>query len=109
MKNKQSLSSCNLRPTRFCLSILEILTKYGVNGMSLNALAESLSQPKSTVHRYLKTLVDCGWVESVGSSKSMLWKPSSHFIKLAFSYRNAVREQVKAIEEEFKDLTGEEL
>ncbi|KGK15315.1 membrane protein [Vibrio navarrensis] len=39
----------------------------------------------------------------------MLWKPSTHFIKLAFNYRNAVREQIDHVQSEFKKLTGEDL
>ncbi|KLI67558.1 membrane protein [Vibrio vulnificus CladeA-yb158] len=39
----------------------------------------------------------------------MLWKPSKHFIQLAFNYRNAVRAEVDRIGAEFKELTGEDL
>ncbi|MEZ9440906.1 helix-turn-helix domain-containing protein [Vibrio atlanticus] len=109
MKNKQSLSSYNLAPTRFCLDILEVLTEQGVKGMGLKAISERIAQPKSTVHRYVKTLEEHGWVEATGAKNGMLWKPSKHFIQLAFNYRNAVREQVEAIGSEFKDLTGEDL
>ncbi|ABQ21292.1 hypothetical protein VC0101557_25740 [Vibrio cholerae VC0101557] len=39
----------------------------------------------------------------------MVWKPSNHFIKLAFTYRNAVRAEVDRIGAEFRELTGEDL
>lgn len=109
LKNKQGLSSYNLKPTRFALNILELLIEHGVNGMSSKDVADQMGLPGSTVHRYLQTLVDSGWVEAVGSPKSMVWKPSNHFIKLAFNYRNAVREQIDHVQSEFKQLTGEDL
>ncbi|HFD0646062.1 TPA: helix-turn-helix domain-containing protein [Vibrio parahaemolyticus] len=105
--NKYQL--CNLKPTRLALELLEILVENGVGGMSLNSLGELTGIPRASLHRYLQVLVDSGWVETTGEKKSMLWKPSNHFIKLAFNYRDAVRAQVQAIESEFKDLTGEEL
>nr|WP_050908324.1 helix-turn-helix domain-containing protein [Vibrio harveyi] len=109
MKHKQSLSTYNLKPTRFCLDILEMLSEEGIEGMELKAISERIAQPKSTVHRYVKTLEEYGWIESVGGRGHMIWKPSNHFIKLAFSYRNAVRVQIEKIETEFSQLTGEEL
>ncbi|HHF2918383.1 TPA: helix-turn-helix domain-containing protein [Vibrio diabolicus] len=105
--NKYQLS--NLKPTRLALELLEILVENGVGGMSLNNLGELTGIPRASLHRYLQVLVDSGWAETTGEKKSMLWKPSNHFIKLAFNYRDAVRAQVQAIESEFKDLTGEEL
>lgn len=111
MKSKfqNSVSGYNLKPTRLALDLLEFMVSQGVEGASLKQLGDHTGIPRASLHRYLQVLVDSGWVDAVGGQKSMLWKPSNHFIKLAFSYRNAVREQVKAIEEEFKDLTGEEL
>ncbi|EGR0723404.1 TPA: helix-turn-helix domain-containing protein [Vibrio fluvialis clinical-1] len=107
--NQHSLSSYNLKPTRFALNVLEILVVNGVNGMTLNEVAEKLSLPRSTVHRYLKVLNESGWVEMVGSSNSKRWKPSNYFIKLAFNYRNSVQSEIQRIETEFKTLTNEEL
>ncbi|MCR9684321.1 helix-turn-helix domain-containing protein [Vibrio antiquarius] len=111
MKSKfqNSISGYNLKPTRLALDLLEIMVSQGVEGMSLKQLGDHTGIPKSSLHRYLQVLVDSGWIDAVGEQKNMLWKPSNHFIKLAFSYRNAVRAQVQAIESEFKDLTGEEL
>ncbi|SHO55011.1 helix-turn-helix domain-containing protein [Vibrio quintilis] len=108
-KNDQSISSYNLKPTRFTLDILELLVNQGIEGMNLKDIAEYFSLPRSTVHRYLTTLTESGWVESSGSVKAKIWKPSNHFIKLAFSYRNAVREQIETVKAEYKDLTGEDL
>ncbi|XSN08292.1 helix-turn-helix domain-containing protein [Vibrio cholerae] len=65
--------------------------------------------PRATLHRYLTALVDAGWVEACGSKQNMVWKPSNHFIKLAFTYRNAVRAEVDRIGAEFRELTGEDL
>ncbi|MEF1311420.1 helix-turn-helix domain-containing protein [Vibrio mytili] len=99
----------NLKPTRLTLDLLEILVQNGVEGISLNGLSELTGIPRASLHRYLQVLVDSGWVETVGEKKSLLWKPSNHFIKLAFTYRNAVRAQIEEVKSEFKDLTGEEL
>ncbi|HHX8286254.1 MULTISPECIES: helix-turn-helix domain-containing protein [unclassified Vibrio] len=108
-KYKHSVAGGNLKSARIALQILEILVDNGVEGMSLNRLSELMATPRTSLHRYLQMLVESGWVETVGEKSSMLWKPSNHFIKLAFNYRDAVRAQVQAIESEFKDLTGEEL
>ncbi|MEZ9436858.1 helix-turn-helix domain-containing protein [Vibrio artabrorum] len=109
MKNQQSISSFNLKPTRFALNLLEIMVLHGVEGISLKQLGDLSGIPRTSVHRYLQVLTESGWVEVTGAKNGMLWKPSKHFIQLAFNYRNAVREQVEAIGSEFKDLTGEEL
>lgn len=109
LKNQQSLSTRNLKPTRLSLKILEILVEHGVSGLELKEISEQLGVNRSTTHRYLQTLVESGWVETSGAHKAMLWKPSTHFIKLAFNYRNAVREQIDHVQSEFKKLTGEDL
>ncbi|MEZ8136614.1 helix-turn-helix domain-containing protein [Vibrio splendidus] len=108
-KFQSSITGYNLRPTRFALDLLEFMVSQGVEGTSLKQLGDHTGIPRASLHRYLQVLVDSGWVDTVGGQKSMLWKPSNHFIKLAFNYRNAVRKQVEAIGSEFKDLTGEEL
>ncbi|MFV8386143.1 helix-turn-helix domain-containing protein [Vibrio parahaemolyticus] len=108
-KYKQSLNTYNLKPTHFALSILELLVEQGVQGMSLKQLEKQTEMPRASIHRYLKTLTESGWVEANGSKQAMLWKPSTHFIKLAFNYRNAVRAEVDRIGAEFKELTGEDL
>ncbi len=108
-KYKHSVAGGHLKPTRLALEILEILIDNGVEGMSLNRLSELMDIPRTSLHRYLQMLVESGWVETVGEKKNMMWKPSNHFIKLAFNYRDAVRTQIQTIESEFKDLTGEEL
>lgn len=109
LKNQQSLLTRNLKPTRLSLKILEILVEHGVSGLELKEISEQLGANRSTTHRYLQTLVESGWVETSGTHKAMLWKPSTHFIKLAFNYRNAVREQIDHVQSEFKKLTGEDL
>jgi DNA-binding IclR family transcriptional regulator len=91
------------------LDLLEILVQNGVEGISLNGLSEITGIPRASLHRYLQVLVDSGWVETVGERNTMMWKPSNHFLKLAFNYRNAVRTQIEAVKSEFKNLTGEEL
>ncbi len=109
LKNQQTLGSSNLKPTRFALRILEILVEHGVEGMKLTDIGTKLGTSRATTHRYLQTLTESGWVEAMGTSKSMVWKPSKHFIQLAFNYRNAVRTEVDRIETEFRNLTGEDL
>ncbi len=99
----------NLKPTRLTLDLLEILVQNGVEGISLNGLSELTGIPRASLHRYLQVLVDSGWVETIGDKKTMMWKPSNHFLKLAFKYRNAVRAQIEEVKSEFKNLTGEEL
>ncbi|AKB05471.1 TPA: helix-turn-helix domain-containing protein [Vibrio cholerae] len=105
--NKCQLS--NLKPTRLTLELLEILVQKGLEGISLNVLSELTGIPRASLHRYLQVLVDSGWVEAIGEKNGMLWKPSKHFIQLAFNYRNAVRAEVDRIGAEFKELTGEDL
>ena len=108
-KYQPSMAGQNLKPVQLSLSILEILVEHGVEGISLIELRDRTQIPKSTLHRYLDTLEECCWVEKIGTKQSMVWKPSNHFIKLAFNYRNAVRTQIEKIETEFNQLTGEEL
>ena len=108
-KYKQSLGTYSLKPTRFALGILELLVEQGTLGMSLKQIEKQVNIPRATIHRYLSALTESGWVEVYGSQQSMVWKPSDHFIKLAFNYRNAVRAEVDSIKAEFKNLTGEEL
>lgn len=108
-KYKNSIAGGNLKPARIALQILEILVDNGVEGMSLNRLSELMAIPRTSLHRYLQMLIESGWVETVGEKNSLLWKPSNHFIKLAFTYRNAVRAQIEEVKSEFKNLTGEEL
>ncbi|MCY9873911.1 helix-turn-helix domain-containing protein [Vibrio barjaei] len=108
-KYQSSILGYNLKPTRLALDLIEIMVSQGVEGSSLKQLDDHTGIPKSSLHRYLQVLVDSGWVDTVGEQKNMLWKPSNHFIKLAFSYRNAVRNQIEKIETEFSQLTGEEL
>lgn len=109
LKHQQTLGSRNLKPTQYALKILEILIEHGINGLNLTQVTDQLGTTRSTTHRYLHTLVESGWVESAGTQSNMVWKPSNHFIKLAFNYRNAIRNQVELIEAEFKNLTGEDL
>ncbi|AWG86568.1 MULTISPECIES: helix-turn-helix domain-containing protein [Vibrio] len=106
---KHSISGCSLKPTRLALELLEALVDKGVEGMSLKSLSDLTDIPRASVHRYLQILVDSGWVETIGEKNAMLWKPSKHFIQLAFNYRNAVRAEVDRIGAEFKELTGEDL
>ncbi|MCA4021290.1 helix-turn-helix domain-containing protein [Vibrio vulnificus] len=106
---KHSISGCNLKPTRLTLNLLETLVENGVEGLSLKSLGDLSGLPRASVHRYLQILVDSGWVETIGEKNAMLWKPSKHFIQLAFNYRNAVRAEVDRIGAEFRELTGEDL
>ncbi|HFG1929750.1 TPA: helix-turn-helix domain-containing protein [Vibrio cholerae] len=108
-KYKQSLGTYSLKPTRFALAILELLVEQGTLGMSLKQIEKQVHIPRATIHRYLNALTESGWVETSGTQQAMLWKPSNHFIKLAFNYRNAVRAEVDRIGAEFRELTGEDL
>lgn len=53
------------------LSLYEAVEQHGPV-MGIKDLAEGLSIPISTAHRYLQTFVDAGWMEQAPNRKYML-------------------------------------
>ncbi|GHX01386.1 hypothetical protein VCSRO60_0040 [Vibrio cholerae] len=106
---RDTSNTCQMKSTTIALVILETLFEYGIKGATFRDIGFKTQIPRATLHRYLTSLVDAGWVEACGSKQNMVWKPSNHFIKLAFTYRNAVRAEVDRIGAEFRELTGEDL
>jgi DNA-binding IclR family transcriptional regulator len=88
------------------LSIIEILSSYSEEGISLIELSSSLNMPKSTVHRYLATLLELRLAERTGDDRFRL---GTRVIELAGSYLagSDLRKESESVLDEMAEKTGE--
>lgn len=88
------------------LSIIEILASSFEAGISLIELSASLNMPKSTIHRYLATLLELRLAERCGVDRYRL---GTKVIELAGSYlaSSDLRKESETILNEIAEKTGE--
>ena len=88
------------------LSITEILASCSEAGISLIELSVSLNMPKSTMHRYLATLLELRLAERCGVDRYRL---GTKVIELAGSFlaSSDLRKESESILDEIAEMTGE--
>lgn len=88
------------------LGIIEILASYSEAGISLIELSVSLHMPKSTIHRYLATLLELRLAERSGVDRYRL---GTKVIELAGSYlaSSDLRKESETTLDDIAEKTGE--
>lgn len=89
----------------FTLEVFEYLADNPAMSHSLMDLTQQFTHSKTSVFRALKSLAQAGWVEQVNKQ----WCVSKKLLVLAHNHRRQVQEKVKAIQDDYRLLTGEDL
>ncbi len=60
------------------IRVLQLMESGGRPALRVGEISSALKMPQSTVSRHLKTLLDCGLIESRRQGTAMLYRPSSN-------------------------------
>lgn len=95
-----------MESVRLALSVLE---KIGASGpIGVSTLARELREPKTTVHRSLKTLHEAGWIRATEEGRQRLWSLSPKLLSIGHRAGHArLRDAALPIMEALRNKTGE--
>lgn len=106
MSEKKSNTVCR------AIQVIECLFENDFKGRTETDIAQQTGIPLTTVFRILKDLQSMKWVIDVPvkGSKARIWKvDGKNLVSIAFKFKKAALNQVHTIENEFSNISGEEL
>jgi DNA-binding IclR family transcriptional regulator len=94
------------------LEVLEALFSHDFRGRTVRELASATGLDPLAVRRVVRTLAGRGWaIEAppATGSKEAIWRVGDKLALVSESYRRHMLRRLRALEDEFQAMTGEDL